>query len=245
MSTQEKSPEEKYRVLIIIGIVFSVLLIIGIAITFAVTRARIAQREDPDIEILTQQIDDIISDTVGFTEEEYTDASTAPYGYYLKNPSALERESDSIGISLKMSCMNCEALDSLLRYIRAETDLCAKEIRDLKSDFQDTLSRPGVLQTFVTSEEFFSSTGREEKLLEHLIEYRQTVQYYALIAGTDSPEFYNAYFPLTDQNKVYVETQTWDRSVFTEEPVDVILFLDHLELDLRYFENGILWGTVH
>jgi|GEM_PF-1593992 len=245
MSAQEKSPEEKYRILIIIGIVFSILLIIGIAITFAVTRARIAQREDPDINILTQQIDSIYSDAIELSEEEYTDVSTAPYGYYLKNPSALERESDSLGIVLKKSCMNCEALDSLLRYIRSETDLCAKEIRELKSDFEDTLARPGVMQTFVTSEEFFSSTGREEKLLEHLTEYRQTIQYYALNAGTDSPEFYNAYFPLTDQNKVYVETQTWDRSVFTEEPADVILFLDHLELDLRYFENGILWGTVH
>ncbi|MFM2018844.1 MAG: hypothetical protein RL007_2500 [Bacteroidota bacterium] len=245
MSAQDKSPEEKYRILIIVGIIFSILLIIGIAITFAVTRSRIAQREDPDMQTLTNQINDIISDTLGFTEEEYTDASSAPYGYYLKNPSALERESDSLGIALKKSCMNCEALDSLLRYIRSETDLCAKEIRDLKSDFEDTLSQPGVLQTFVTSEEFFSSTGREEKLLEHLTEFRQTVQYYALNAGTDSPELYNAYLPLTDPDKVYVETQTWDRSVFTEEPVDVILFLDHLELDLRYFENGILWGTVH
>lgn len=245
MSAQEKSPEEKYRVLIIIGIVFSILLIIGIVITFAVTRAKIAARELPDHELLGDQIMDVITDSVSSDDYEYYVLDNVPYGYYTANPKRIETESDSLRLVLKKNCMDCGALDTLIRYLRDETDRIASEIRDLRQDFSDTLAEPGVRQTFVTSEEFFSSTEREEVLLEHLQTYRETAISYAMLAGTDSPELYKTYLPLTESDKRYVEVITWDRSVFTEEPVDVLLFLDHLELDLRYFENGILWGTVH
>lgn len=245
MNTKEKSPEEKYRVLIIVGVVFSILLIIGIVITFAVTQAKIAARELPDQELLGDQIMDIITDSVPSDDFENYVLENVPYGYYTADPKRIETESDSLRLVLKKSCMDCGALDTLIRYLRDETDKCASEIRDLRQDFSDTLARPGVRQTFVTSEEFFSATEREEVLLEHLQTYRETAISYAILADTDSPELYKTYLPLTESEKRYVEVITWDRSVFTEEPVDVLLFLNHLELDLRYFENGLLWGTVH
>jgi hypothetical protein len=243
MTASEKSPEERYRALIIIGIILSVLIIAAVVVVFAVTRAKIAARNLPEQELLAQQIMDAWTDSVYNEAEAAIDMGNVPPDYYTRSVGNIQHESDSLRIALKKSCMNCPELDSLLRYLHDETNLCATEIQELRQRFQDTLDRPGVRQTFVTSEEFFSSTDGEELLLSHLQEYRRMAITYASMAGTDSPELYKTTFPLTDTDKNYVEIMTWDRSVFTEEPVDVLLFLDHLEKDLRYFENSILWGT--
>lgn len=243
MNTQEKSPEEKYRALIVTGIILSILIIIGIVITFAVTRGKIAGRNLPDYDLLTQKLAQDMIDSLAASEEFATDLADTPFGYYTTNPFNIERESDSLMVVIKKQCMDCPHSDTLLRYIQTETDLCAKEIRELIADFQDTLSRQGVSRDYRTTEAFFSSTEREEHLLDHLLEYRDRAVKYSDKAGGITPENYKPLLPLTDSERVYSGTQTWDASVFSDDPDKAIVFLEHLELDLRYFENGILWTS--
>lgn len=243
MSSKEQSPEEKYRALIVVGIILSVILIIGIVITFAVTRGKIAGRNLPDYDLLTRQLAQNLVDSLRAADDlNYVFADT-PLNYYTADPSTIEQQSDSLMIAIKKQCMDCPDVDTLLRYIQSETDLCAKEIRELLADFQDTLRNIGVSKDNRTTEAFFSSTEHDEHLLSHLMEYRERTVTYSEKAGGITPENYIPIMPLTDRDKVYAETQSWDSSIFSDDPDTAILFLEHLELDLRYFENGILWTT--
>ena len=230
----QDNPEEKYKTLINLGIAFSILLFIGIFITIGVTKAKIAHRERYE--------DDDYVPTVADTSYE-VDAYGDPGTYYAKDPYTTESQSDSLRAALKKQCIDCDAEEILMDHLQTETDACAKLIRELVVELGDTMGK--VQGSRKVSIDFFSRTERDEELFSALFAYREMTEEYAASTRLYDPVSYRQYFPLREPNKAYGFIQTWDESQFEQEPADVMIFLKNLELDLRYYENHILWDLTY
>lgn len=226
----EETPEEKYRTLIIIGIICSILIIIGIFVTIGITAAKIAVRE------ISESSDHVYyADTTSITSYEQDSIL-----HYQPTSSSIEAETDSLRAACLANCTDCSARIEFCRYLETSTDSCARLIRELASSLGDTMSIPGVYGSSTVSRTFFRRTEMDEELFAALFEYRETTEELARNAGFYDPLIFRSYFPLREPEKNYEYTQSWDESQFEKEPVDVMLFLRNLEIDLRYYENRLI-----
>lgn len=237
MSTSD-NPEEKYKTLINIGIGLSILIIVGIFVTIGVTKAKIADRLQPDEDEIERLRDSIIMADM-MSVETHDDYYDDPGDYYQSGPYPLESENDSLRDLIRNGYYATTYQQELLDHLETETDRCAKLIRDLQSDLGDTMSIPGVSGAQV-SIDFFSRTERDEALFSALFAYRETAEELAEDAGVYDIVSYRDYFPLRETSS-YGYVHSWDESEFEQDPVEVMTFLKNLEMDLRHYENQVLW----
>lgn len=230
----QDNPEEKHKTLINLGIAFSILLIIGIFITIGVTKAKIANHEYEHAETVL---------TVADTSYEVGIAYGDPGTYYAIDGYTTEAQSDSLRSAIKNKCNDCFSEHALLDHLETETDACAKLIRELVVALGDTMAK--VQGSRKVSVDFFARTERDEELFSALFAYREMTEEYATSTRIYDPVGYRQYFPLREPSKAYDFIQTWDESQFEQEPADVMIFLKNLELDLRYYENHILWDLAY
>lgn len=234
------NPEEKYKTLINIGIAFSILLIIGIFITIGVTKAKIAERPEVDDDYLQAMADSMaMVDLYTYDNYSYDDPGT----YYDGGPNSLESENDSLRDVIRKNCPSCTYQNKMLDHLEEETDKCAKLIRDLVEDLGDTMALPGVRGPSVSSD-FFSRTERDEALFSALFAYRETAEDLAEDAGVYDVLTYRDYFPLREASS-YSYIHSWDETEFEQDPVDVMNYLKNMEMDLRYYENQLLWDMMY
>lgn len=238
MSTEEK-PEEKFKMLINIGIGLSCLLIVGIFVTIGVTLSN--TKEEPDEYAIQMYRDSMMA----------ANAVVQDYGGYYYNdpgdrydygPGPTERENDSLNNTLRSSTYSYQ--QDLLDHLDDESDNCARKIHELIVAFQDTLKKPGVSYTATTSITFFSNTQRDEELFSALFSYRELSEEYAEDAGLYDYISYRTYFPLLETSD-YAYIESWDKTEFEKDPDAVITYLEHMEMDLRYYENQMLWDLTY
>jgi hypothetical protein len=241
MSTEEK-PEEKFKILINIGVGLSILLFVGIIITivFAKTNAK----EKPD-EYAMQRLRDSVDaanavvDPYGYNYDYYSD----PGDYYTYGPGPKERESDSLNREIKNQ-YGYSTQQDLLAHLDDESDRCAGLIRKLIDAFEDTLHKSGVSQTASTSIDFFQRTQQDEQLFSELFKYRETTEDLAPDAGMYDCTSFRTYFPLLEKSE-YSYIKSWDPAEFEKSPKEVITYLENMEIDLRCYENQVLWDMMY
>lgn len=235
MSTEEKK-EEEFKTLTNIGVILSILIMIGVFVTIGVTD----WSDEPSYEDrMAQQArrDSIAAaDLYAYDYDSYYDD---PGDYYAGGPGTIESENDSLRDLIENSYYITTYRQDLIDYLEDETDNCAKLIKELYVDLGDTMSLPGVSGTAV-SIDFFDRTGRDEALFSALFEYRETVEEMADDAGLYDVTSYRDYFPLRESSS-YGYIKSWDEDEFQQDPVDVMNYLKNMEMDLRYYENQVLW----
>lgn len=239
MSTEEK-PEEKFKILINTGIGLSALIVIGIfiAIFWTVNHTNEnglsnAERQRMYDSLLAAQ------DMYGDYDYYYDD----PGDYYDYGPGPTERENDSLNDAFRNAHVYAYQT-SLLDHLQKESDNCARLIRELRVSFQDTLKKSGVSYSTSTSISFFSNTGKDEALFSALFAYREDAEAYATDAGIYDVLSYRMYLPLMERSD-YAYVKSWDKTEFEKNPDSVIEYLDHMEMDLRYYENHLLWDLMY
>lgn len=240
MNTEEK-PEEKYKLLINGGIAFSILLIIGIFITIGVTMAN--SKDEPDQYAMQAYRDSVdMANSMYGVVDDY-DYYSDPGDYYDYGPGPKERESDSLNRVLRTS-YGYTYHEELLTHLDDESDRCAALIRKLITAFEDTLKKPGVSRTTSTSIDFFSRSSQDEDLFSELFAYRETTEQLADDAGIYDCISYRNYLPLLESSE-YTYIKTWDPAEFEKSPDEVITYLEHMEMDLRSYENNVLWDMMY
>ncbi len=240
MSTEEK-PEEKFKVLINIGIVFSILLFVGVFVTIGVTKSNMKDKPD---EYAMMMLRDSIQAANAYDPYSYSyDYYSDPGDYYDYGPGPKERESDSLNREIR-SQYGYSYQEDLLTHLDDESDRCAALIRQLIDAFEDTLHKSGVSQTTSTSIDFFTRTQKDEELFTALFVYRETTEDLADDAGLYSCTSYRTYFPLLETSE-YSYIKTWDAAEFEKDPDSVISYLERMEMDLRSYENNVLWDMIY
>lgn len=240
MSTEEK-PEEKFKVLINIGIGFSILLFVGIFVAIGVTKSNMKDKPD---EYAMQMLRDSIQAANAYDPYSYNyDYYSDPGDYYDYGPGPKERESDSLNREIRNQ-YGYAYQEDILNHLDDESDRCAALIRQLIDAFEDTLHKTGVSQTTSTSIDFFSRTQQDEELFTALFVYRETTEDLASDAGLYSGTSYRTYFPLLETSE-YSYIKTWDPAEFEKDPDSVISYLENMEIDLRSYENSVLWDMIY
>jgi len=240
MATEEK-PEEKFKILIYVGIGLSILLFVGIIITIVVTKSNLSDKPD---EYEMQRMRDSIAavnaiDPYSYNYDYYSD----PGDYYTYGPGPKERESDSLNREIRNQYGNYNQGD-MLDHLDDESDRCAALIRQLIDAFEDTLHKSGVSQTAGTSIDFFQRTNQDEELFSELFAYRETTEDLAIDAGIYDCVSFRTYFPLLETSE-YTYIKTWDPAEFEKSPTEVIDYLEKMEMDLRSYENQVLWDMIY
>jgi hypothetical protein len=240
MSTEEK-PEEKFKTLINIGIGLSCLLIIGIFVAIGWT----VNQPDEEMSAFEQQMymDSVMAADAIVEAYDYDYMYDDPGDYYDYGPGPTERENDSLNDEIRQGYIYSYQED-LLDHLGKESDNCARLIHELRVAFQDTLKKSGVSNSASTSIAFFSNTQRDEALFTTLFTYRETAEEYADDAGIYDYLSYRSYFPLMEPSD-YGYIQSWNKSQFEQDPDAVIAYLEKLEMDLRYYENKMLWEMMY
>ncbi len=236
MNQDQDDPEVKHKTLITIGIVFSALLFIAIFITLGITGMRISNSEDSN-----NMAESIVEADTIVVDEDYMD----PSNYYNRTAREIEMESDSLREVILNQCPDCYSQHALASHLETEADKCAKLISELNTSFGDTLLLPGVIAGRSVSKDFFRRTEREEVLFSSLFAFREISEELAENAAVYDPISYREYFPLREPSKMYECIQTWSEEQYEQDPLDVMNFLTYLELDLRYYENRILWDMTY
>lgn len=234
----DENPEEKYKTLINIGVGFSILLIIGIFVTIGITKSKIADRPEFDEDEYQRMRDSALMADM-LTVDAYDDYYDDPGDYYDQSTYSLESENDSLRDLIRNGYYATSYQQELLDHLETETDRCARLIRDLYNDLSDTMSTPGAYGTSVSTD-FFQRTERDEALFSALFAYRETTEDLADDAGVYDAVTYRDYLPLREAS-TYGYIRTWDESEFEQDPDAVITFLQTLEMDLRHYENQVLW----
>lgn len=234
----QDDPEVKYKMLINIGVGFSILLIVGIFITIIVTRQKM---KDDDFRLGQVAVADSLSviDTVGYSYDDYY---SDPGDYYEKGAGNIERENDSLRTVINSNYPGSDKKD-LLKHLETQGDYCAQLCQELATALQDTISKPGVSGSAVSAD-FFTRTQRDEALFSALFSYRETTEELAPDAGIYDMMSYRDYLPLRERS-TYSYIKTWNESEFEKDPIDVLTYLKDLEMDVRYYENQVLWDMVY
>lgn len=235
--SEHTEPEEKFKTLINIGIGFSILLIIGIFVAIGVTSTRLAENPGMNEERYRQIMDSMMSTTVVDDYDYYDDPGT----YYDAAPWDLEAENDSLREVIRNSYASSYK-EKLTDHLETETDHCVKLIRDILEDLGDTMLLPGVSGPAV-SVHFFERTQRDEELFSAMFSFRETCEDLAPDAGVYDAVVYRDYLPLREAS-AYGYIKSWDETYLQQDPVDVVNYLKDLELDLRYYENQLLWDMM-
>lgn len=234
--SEKEEPEEKFKTLINIGIGFSILLIIGIFITIGVTKQKIVDRPEFDEDEYERLRDSVYAADYLVDDYDYYDD---PGDYYDNGAYPIESENDSLRDLIRSDPYGGAYKDELLDHLESEADACTKLIREIVADLGDTMSQPGVRGTGV-SIDFFSRTERDEVLFSKLFAYREKTEDLAEDAGLYDAVTYRDYLPLRETS-TYGYVKTWDESEFEKDPVDVMNYLKNLEVDVRQYENQVLW----
>ncbi len=238
MSAAEEKPEEKHKILINIGIGLSALLIIGIAVAIGWTAQQPDNRQMSDYEWQMYRDSMMAANTV-------VDAYDYGYNYddpgdrYDYGPGATERENDSLNHEIRLGYVYSYQ-EAMLDHLDKESDNCARLINELRVAFKDTLDNSGVSYTTATSIAFFNNTERDEALFSALFSYRENCEEYGEDAGLYDCLSYRNYFPLLEESD-YSYIQGWDKTLFEQDPDAVLTYLEQMEMDLRYYENQLLW----
>ncbi len=103
------------------------------------------------------------------------------------------------------------------------------------------MSIPGVTGTRAVSRNFFANTELDEKLFSALFAYRENTEELAAGAGIDAVVEFRNIFSLQGTFSEYDYAHTWSDEKFEQEPADVMSFLHNLEIDLRKYENRLLY----
>jgi uncharacterized protein YneF (UPF0154 family) len=235
--SEQNEPEEKFKTLINLGVGFSILLIIGIFVTIGVTATRIAENPRMNEDRYQYLVDSMMSVTVTDDYDYYDDPGT----YYDATSWDLETENDSLREVIRNSYTSSYK-EKLLDHLETETDHCTKLIRDILEDLGDTMLQPGVSGPAV-SVDFFQRTQRDEELFSAMFSFRETCEDLAPDAGVYDAIVYRDYLPLREAS-AYGYIKSWDEAFLEQDPVDVVNYLKDLELDLRYYENQLLWDMM-
>lgn len=239
MSTEEK-PEEKFKLLINIGIGLSALLIAGIIVTIGITASN--PGDEPDEYAMQRYRDSMMAANAVVEAYDYDYYYNDPGDRYDYGPGPTERENDSLNKALRGTTYSYQ--QDLLDHLDDESDNCARQIHELIVAFQDTLKKPGVSYTATTSISFFGNTSRDEELFSALFSYRELSEEYAEDAGLYDYISYRTYFPLLEKSD-YAYIKSWDKTEFEKDPDSVINYLERMEMDLRYYENQMLWDLTY
>lgn len=234
MSDKEEKPEERFKLLINVGIGLSCLLIVGIFVTIGITISN--AEEEPDEYAIQRYRDSIDAANLYSDYDYYYDDPGERYDY---GPGPKERENDSLNRVLRNSTYTYQ--QDLLDHLDNGSDDCARQIHELIVAFQDTLNKPGVSKSATTSIAFFSNTTKDEELFSALFAYREKTEEYAEDAGVYDYLSYRTYFPLLETSD-YAYIKSWDKTEFEKDPDAVITYLEHMEMDLRYYENEMLYN---
>jgi hypothetical protein len=243
MSAAEDKPEEKHKTLINIGIGLSCALVIGIFIAIGWTV------QQPDSNEMSDYEWQMYRDSVQAAQN----AATYDYGYgynyddpgdrYDYGPGATERENDSLNREIRNGYVYSYQED-LLDHLDKESDNCARLINELRVAFKDTLDNAGVSRSTATSIAFFNNTDRDEALFTALFQYRELCEEYGEDAGLYDCLSYRNYFPLLEESD-YGYIKGWDKYEFEQDPDAVLTYLEQMEMDLRYYENQLLWDMMY
>lgn len=240
MSTEEK-PEEKFKMLTNIGVGLSALIFVGIIVTIFVTKSKL--KDKPDEYAMMMYRDSVRAanayDPYSYNYDYYSD----PGDYYTYGPGPKERESDSLNREIRNQ-YGYTYQEDILDHLDNESDRCAALIRKLIDAFEDTLHKSGVSQTASTSIDFFTRTQQDEELFTALFAYRETMEDLASDAGVYDCVSYRTYFPLLETSE-YTYIKTWDPLEFEKDPSSVISYLENIEIDLRCYENQVLWEMMY
>ncbi len=241
MSEKEEKPEAKFKVLVNGGIIISCLLIVGIFISIGWMINN--DDHEPDPYAMQMYRDSMMAANQIVDAYDYDYYNDDPGDYYDYGPGPTERENDSLNDEIRNG-YSYSYKEDLLDHLDKESDNCARLIHELIVAFQDTLKKPGVSYTATTSMAFFGSTQKEEELFSALFSYRETCEEYASDAGLYDYLEYRNYFPLMETSD-YGYIKTWDRTQFEQDPDAVITYLERMEMDLRYYENHLLWDMMY
>lgn len=235
MSTEQK-PEEKFKTLINVGIGLSGLLIIGIFVTIGITMSN-SEEEPDEYEMMLYRDSVQAANSVVESYSYYYDDPGDRYDY---GPGPTERENDSLNNEIRRSGSSYSYQEDLLDHLDKESDNCARLIHELIVAFEDTLKKSGVSRSASTSISFFNNTMKDEELFTALFTYREKAEEYADDAGIYDYLTYRTYFPLLETSD-YAYIKSWDKTEFEQDPDAVITYLERMEMDLRYYENQLLW----
>jgi hypothetical protein len=242
MSATENKPEEKHKTLINIGIGLSVLLIIGCFVAIGWT---VQQPDDDEAEAYKWQMyrDSVQAANSVYDPYDYGYNYNDPGDRYDYGPGATERESDSLNREIRIGYVYSYQED-FLDHLDKESDNCARLINELRVAFKDTLDNPGVSYSATTSIAYFNNTSLDEELFSALFAYRENCEEYGEDAGLYDVLSYRTYFPLLETSD-YGYIKTWSKTEFEQDPDAVLTYLEHLEMDLRYYENQLLWDMTY
>lgn len=242
MSTAEEKPEEKHKTLINIGIGLSCALIIGIFLAIGWT---MNQPDDNEMDAYEWQMyrDSMMAATTTVDAYDYGYNYDDPGDRYDYGPGATERENDSLNEDIRRGYVYSYQ-EEFLDHLDKESDNCARLLNELRVAFKDTLDNAGVSYTASTSIAFFNNTERDEALFSALFSYRELCEEYGEDAGLYDCLSYRTYFPLMETSD-YGYIKSWDKTQFEQDPDAVLTYLERMEMDLRYYENQLLWDMVY
>ncbi|HTL82966.1 MAG TPA: hypothetical protein VL651_14735 [Bacteroidia bacterium] len=240
----KKEPEEKpLRGLVMGANIVSILLIVGIFVTiFMMAGWRKKSRAD-EADRSMQQITDALRrdsadkanaysmmvDSINTVVNSTTDASTAELQNELKY-SNLDEELGTTGKDQRIR----EQIDVL----KEKANKRIADMEQLKTDLDETVSKNGSYYRISSTQDFFISGGRADKLLNDLRSFRnQTVTDFSN-AGVDDMSSTKENLPLDDWSGS--SAQSWDIYQFQGDPDNAKAYINQLEAQVRVFEGSVL-----
>lgn len=217
--------------------IFAVFIFVFIVAVFIRTRIKMsAHLPEMEMALMQMQMDSIKA------ADSYADVAI-DISSESADAALKESENDSLYARIRRQTPDMASekaeLFFVLNVVEKQTDAMCKRLRDLKHDFNDTLSQLGNPDDWQVTEKYFMGTGRAARLRLALIDYRQSMITQAIqLSGYTESELKEA-FPLDDAD-YYGDNLTWDIDKFSGSPTTLNEYFNGMEAQVRDFENKVL-----